>query len=102
MSFSYGWEFLWETYLYHVIRKDHRHNFSPYFYQIYLSTAEESNPYGALIGVLTFLPQIILLLAIAFKYHRDIGFCTFLQTLTFVAFNKVCTVQVSDLFGSII
>ena len=31
----YGYEFLYETYLYHFIRKDHRHNNSVYWYLIY-------------------------------------------------------------------
>ena len=51
--FIYGYEFLYEAYLYHFVRKDHRHNNSVYFYLIYqLFDAQSST----LIAVLTFLP----------------------------------------------
>lgn len=85
--YRYGFEFLYETYLYHFIRSDNRHNFSVYFYQIYLGQST-----GA-IALLAFVPQFLPLLAVAFKFHRDLPLAIFVQTVIFVAFNKVMTVQ---------
>lgn len=87
--FMYGWEFLWETYLYHLTRKDNRHNFSVYFYYIYLDFENVS----AIKSVLCFLPQITLLILTGYKFYKDLPFCCFLQTFWFVVFNKVCTAQ---------
>jgi len=87
----FGREFLHETYFYHITRKDIRHNFSPYFYMLYLTVDEEDIG----ISLLTFMPQVILMLAIAAKFgnHGDLPFCLFCQTVVFVSYNKVITSQ---------
>ena len=50
--FIYGYEYLYEGYLYHIIRKDHRHNFSIQFLFIYLSFENIDK----LLSFLLFLP----------------------------------------------
>ncbi len=64
-----------------------------YFYYLYLTSVGQRTIFEQLIGVMAFIPQVILLVCYTVKYYKDIPFCIFLQTLTFVAFNKVCTVQ---------
>lgn len=91
--FIHGNSFLNEALLYHLFRKDHRHNFSPYFLQFYL---ESALPLSKWIPIAAFIPQFLLILLVAFKYARkDLPFACFLQTFIFVTFNKVCTSQVT-------
>ncbi len=87
----YGDQFIEEAYLYHITRKDIRHNFSPYFYMLYLTFEEDDIG----LNLLTFLPQVIMLLCLTkqFANIQDLSFCLFCQTVVFVAYNKVITSQ---------
>lgn len=87
----YGEQYIEEAYLYHLSRTDTRHNFSVYFYLLYIG-ADFHIP-G--LNVATFGPQVILLLAFGCKFcHRiDVPFAMFTQTVVFVTFNKVVTSQ---------
>ncbi|KAK8541721.1 hypothetical protein V6N13_137688 [Hibiscus sabdariffa] len=86
----YGWEFLHEALLYHLTRTDPRHNFSIYFYHIYLNYERDLSVLEKLIS---FLPQFIVQLVLVFCFAKDLVFCFFVQTVAFVAFNKVITAQ---------
>lgn len=97
----YGMDFLQHTFLYHISRSDHRHNFSPYHLFLYLSsaatassaqTSAASSTFAALVA---FLPQLLLSFIIIpfFLAWRNLTLCFFSQTFAFVAFNKVVTSQ---------
>ncbi|KAJ1671950.1 GPI mannosyltransferase 1 [Coemansia sp. RSA 1836] len=86
----YGREFVHETYLYHVARKDHRHNYSMWFLPIYLTFR---SPASVAMGLLSFLPQAVVVAVLGFAYGQDLYFAAFAQTFAFVAYNKVCTAQ---------
>ncbi|CAN0397549.1 unnamed protein product, partial [Phaeothamnion confervicola] len=111
----YGDEFLQAALLHHFGRADHRHNYSIYWYWFYLdyeegagaaitaTAAADSAAVVAMAGsmslrqaaaIAAFAPQVVLLGAAAAAFGRDhLPFCLFVQTLLFVANNKVCTGQ---------
>ena len=89
--FMYGEQYIEEAYLYHLSRTDTRHNFSIYFYLLYIG-ADFHIP-G--LSIATFGPQLILVVALGYKFssRMDVPFALFTQTAVFVTFNKVITSQ---------
>lgn len=82
----YGVEFLNHAYLYHVTRKDIRHNFSIYFYMLYTNLQWW-------LGLVGFVTQLIVVVCLSINLYKDIIFCNFMITYAFVTFNKICTSQ---------
>jgi phosphatidylinositol glycan class M len=89
----YGEIALQEGLLYHFSRVDHRHNYSMYWYWIYLARARMTSNLQVM-GRILLLPQVVLLvyssLGLA-PFH--LGLAIFVQTFLFVTHNKVITAQ---------
>ena len=107
---SFGRPFVQETFLYHLSRLDHRHNFSPYFYPYYLAHSPAAAAAAELSSspswfrslarhpLAAFLPQLVLSIGLGFRYGaEDLPYAWLVQTFAFVTFNKVCTSQVRRL-----
>ena len=94
-----GYKFLFEYLLYHVVRKDHRHNYSMFFYLIYLTYDTD---FSKMISIIAFLPQILLIILVTFYLYKNINLCLIVLTMIFVAFNKVMTAQYFIWFFSLI
>ncbi|KAI1407581.1 glycosyltransferase family 50 protein [Hypoxylon sp. FL1857] len=90
----YGMPFLTHTFLHHVSRIDHRHNFSPYNILLYLTSAYPSSA-SLRIESVAFIPQLLLstVLIPIVGAKRDLPTTMLAQTFAFVTFNKVCTSQ---------
>lgn len=89
----YGFTFLYETYIYHVVRNDIRHNFSLYFYMMYLNA---EGPVTVVEKCLAAAPQLIILVLLAMKFGRNsrsLSFCIFTQAFIMVTYNTVITSQ---------
>lgn len=96
MYLIYGYPFLEHSYFYHLIRIDHRHNFSPYNTLLYLNSSPQSGTSSFELERLAFLPQLLLsavIIPLALA-KRDLPSTMLAQTFAFVTFNKVCTSQV--------
>ena len=92
----YSTPFLTHTYLHHLTRIDHRHNFSPYNTLLHLSSAVPSATGALKFESLAFIPQLALsaFLIPLVLAKKDLAGTMLAQTFAFVAFNKVCTSQV--------
>lgn len=91
----YSGPFLTHTFVHHLTRVDHRHNFSPYNILLYQSSSSPNTgrfPFDTL----AFGPQLALsafLIPICLS-KKDLPGAMLAQTFAFVSFNKVCTSQV--------
>lgn len=98
MYYIYGYPFLLHSYLHHLSRVDHRHNFSPYSTFLYMWSSppvQEQDVGKPLAALYAFVPQLVLsavILPVVFA-RKDMVKTMFLQTFAFVTFNKVCTSQ---------
>ena len=91
----YGEPYIQEALFFHVGRADTAHNFSPWFY---IMGAVQGTSWGGLpaervLGLAAFAPQAFLCLFLGVSLHRDLPAALALQTLAFVALNKVITAQ---------
>ncbi|MCJ1463736.1 GPI mannosyltransferase 1 [Pseudocyphellaria aurata] len=93
----YSTSFLTHTFLHHLTRIDHRHNFSPYNTLLYLSSSSTvDHASNFRFESLAFIPQLALsafLIPLALA-KKDLAGTMLAQTFAFVTFNKVCTSQV--------
>jgi GPI mannosyltransferase 1 subunit M len=102
MYMMYGYPFLEHSYFYHLIRIDHRHNFSPYNTLLYLNSSPHASSASFELERLAFVPQLLLsavFIPLALS-KKDLPSTMLAQTFAFVTFNKVCTSQVSHIFLS--
>lgn len=89
---KYGFEFLYESYIYHSLRVDHRHNFSFNYYFEYIHFDELPDT-KYIVRKLGFMAQWGLVSFVGIRYYYDLLTAIFMQTYIFVMFNRVITAQ---------
>ncbi|KAI9925821.1 GPI mannosyltransferase 1 [Aspergillus wentii] len=87
MYILYGLPFVHHTYLHHLTRIDHRHNFSPYHTLLYLSAAGNVQ---TSFESLAFIPQLLLSVVLIplVLAKKSLPGAMLAQTFAFVSFNK--------------
>lgn len=79
-SLACGAKYWHEALLHHLRRSDAKHNFSPYFYPLYLLPGLGLNDGASLLlALLPFAPQAMLMLLLAWRLHADLPRTCFLQ-----------------------
>lgn len=94
MYYVYGYEYLEHSWIHHLVRLDHRHNFSVYSTVLYYASASKDASRFAF-EHWAFVPQLLLsAVLIPLLYARiNLAQTMAVQTIVFVAYNKVCTSQ---------
>lgn len=87
----YGHPFLHEAYLYHTVRRDPRHNFSPVYYSTFLAILDLSAT--TWLQRLVSASQLTAVVALGWRHASHLPSAWLLQTLAFVSLNKVVTAQ---------
>ncbi|KAH8308943.1 hypothetical protein KR059_003654 [Drosophila kikkawai] len=92
----YGWEYIYEAYLYHFVRKDPRHNFSLQFLLQYLGSATSAVEPSLFLKLLVMAPQFLLILYLSLsfgQFRQTLPFCIFAVAFVVVTYNSVVTSQ---------
>ncbi|KAH8291035.1 hypothetical protein KR054_007950 [Drosophila jambulina] len=92
----YGWEYIYEAYLYHFVRKDPRHNFSLQFLLQYLGSATSVVEPSLILKLLVMAPQFLLILYLSLsfgQFRQTLPFCIFAVAFVVVTYNSVVTSQ---------
>lgn len=89
----YGYDFLYETYLYHALRKDVRHNFSLLFYSTYLTNGQLNFD---LVKLACTASEMLVLFVVSLVFGctpKTLPFAVFCQSVVLVIYNSVMTSQ---------
>lgn len=98
---AYGYQFLNDTYLHHLGRRDPRHNFSVYFYPIYMHDHHLEEPDSGMgaafdMSKWALIPPAVLILLGSWTLSEHLPFSWLVVTMIFVAFNKVSWVSIFE------